>query len=340
MKINYETMKNVCAAPEKQFQNLGVVADTVDGPLIYIDNGSPILGIAHLDSVEDSFHFHVNRIGGDTWVFCPTLDDRLGVYILLYLLPSLGIATDILLTTGEETGKSTAKHFKPPRKYNWMYQFDRKEDDAVHYQYSTKPWLKALKKSGYKDVSYGQASDISKMSHVGCEGVNIGCGYTDYHTIWARANMSQTTQQVKRFQSLYEKYWDVHFPHTPYSPPTSLYSADLGRWIKGRWVENKDLPKCKDCKKIVEVDAFFTNLCHDCAKNYEQCLYCENGYPEGELVEGACPTCYPKQQNNTEFLTEKKCPGCQMRMSRMEIDQWGLCRFCHRDGIPDAGMYG
>ena len=34
--------------------------------------------------------------------FAPQLDDRLGVYCLLGLLPKMGIQLDILLTTGEE----------------------------------------------------------------------------------------------------------------------------------------------------------------------------------------------------------------------------------------------
>ena len=41
------------------------------------------------------------------------LDDRLGAYIILDLLPKLGINVDVLLTVGEEQGRSTANFFAP-----------------------------------------------------------------------------------------------------------------------------------------------------------------------------------------------------------------------------------
>ena len=65
VKINYDQMKAVCLADVDAFKALGVHTETVHGPMIYIDRGSNVLGIAHLDSVQDTKHFYVMNIDGN-----------------------------------------------------------------------------------------------------------------------------------------------------------------------------------------------------------------------------------------------------------------------------------
>ncbi len=55
----------------------------------------------------------------------------------------MGINVDVLLTTGEEMGQSSAAYFDPgEKKYNWMFQFDRGGTDVVTYDYGDKSLYK------------------------------------------------------------------------------------------------------------------------------------------------------------------------------------------------------
>ncbi len=118
-------LRRVCEADEASFgdaydMELVRVLDqpAPDNFYFYKDNGSNVLAVAHLDTVADAderkCRFVVTE-GGGTVVFSRALDDRLGAYIILELLPLLGLKYDILLTVGEESGLSTAAHFEPSR---------------------------------------------------------------------------------------------------------------------------------------------------------------------------------------------------------------------------------
>ena len=80
---------------------------------IVIDRGESVLGVAHLDHVQQAKHFRVEPREEDLVVYNPRLDNRLGVYLLLDLLPELGLGFDVLLTMDEEIGESTASKFAP-----------------------------------------------------------------------------------------------------------------------------------------------------------------------------------------------------------------------------------
>lgn len=181
--------------------------------LIYINNNSPILGIAHLDATMFPTHFAVGDVSfkpNHTCIFSPMVDDRLGVYTLLYLLPKLGINYDILLSEGEEVGDPTSRWFYTKKKYNWMFQFDRKGTDAVHYQFTAPNWLSALRKY-FQRVNTGIFSDIAYMDHLNIQGVNVGTGYYDYTSQHAWASLDDLMDQTQRFKSFYDKYKDVKF---------------------------------------------------------------------------------------------------------------------------------
>ena len=120
--------------PIDAFRSLGTVTETKDGPLIYIDRGSPILGVAHLDTVANGNlpkPKWLNGPDGFPIVNSIALDDRLGAWVLLDLLPSLGLTFDVILCDSEERGRSTAESFQPTREYNWGFEFDRAGTDTV-----------------------------------------------------------------------------------------------------------------------------------------------------------------------------------------------------------------
>ena len=186
---------------------------------VFKDNKAPVLFVAHLDTYAQASHFHVNRINGGQLIMAAQLDDRLGVHIGLDVLPRLGVNMDVLLTTNEERGQSTAEHFVPSKQYNWIVQFDRMHEDAVLYRYDRygieNKWKKALEKAGFK-IGTGSSSDISKMEGLKCKAVNIGCGYDNYHSVFATAWWPSAVGNIRKFVRFYRRYSDTYFPHEEY----------------------------------------------------------------------------------------------------------------------------
>jgi hypothetical protein len=161
-------------------------------------------------------------------IHCATVDDRIGVYMMLYGLPFLGVNCDILLTDYEETGQSTGQWFAPEKDYNWMFQFDRTGADVVCYQYGTDQLTGALSECGFS-VGDGLFSDISFMDHMGCCGFNVGCGMYDYHSPKAYVNINELLLQTALFRYFWTFYGDVSFPHDP-SLVDDRYMWDWQSW--------------------------------------------------------------------------------------------------------------
>lgn len=194
-----------------------------DSLYYYRDNNSKILAVAHLDSVispDRNWTFQKARLGSNaakyTCLWNAQLDDRLGVYIILDLLPKfLGEGQyDILLTNDEETGQSTAANFVPPqgKEYNWMFQFDRRGVGAVLYSYDDKLWRETTGK--HFNIQQGTFSDICKLEGLGCKGINVGTGYHNEHQDLCYMVKEETESQVMRFINFFHENKDVKFPHT------------------------------------------------------------------------------------------------------------------------------
>lgn len=186
----------------------------------HIDRGGTILGVAHCDSVTCGTNAY--RKEGEL-VYSTSLDDRLGVHILLDILPSMGIVCDVLLTDDEESGNSSAQYAELGKQYNWIFQFDRRGTDCVTYEYDSMiPHAK-------KHFQHGQGSfsDICWLEHLGIGGMNIGTGYYNEHTLKSYANLAETMAQVERFRAFYKEYRDIKIPHIPKAKPaTNLWWHD------------------------------------------------------------------------------------------------------------------
>lgn len=169
----------------------------------YQDNGSDILAIAHLDSVQDDGTCIITDTTAGLLACSGALDDRLGVYVILDLLPALGVTCDWLLTTDEEIGQSTADEFVPNKKYKWMFQFDRGGTDVVMYQYETEYLAKLVEDCG-AHVGQGSFSDICLLDHLGVAGFNWGVGYQEYHSARSHAWLDDTFRMVARFVKFYK----------------------------------------------------------------------------------------------------------------------------------------
>ena len=177
----------------------------------FIDNGSDILAVCHLDTVQQGNHFEVAKLEKETLIFNPKLDDRLGVYTILDLLPKLGIKLDILLTENEESGQSTASDFIAEKEYNWIVEFDRKGEGAVLYQFDD--WENTVEK--YFEIGHGSFSDITDLDELGCCAINIGIGYHDCHSSRAFCVLEEYYLQISRFLEFYEENKNTAYPHSP-----------------------------------------------------------------------------------------------------------------------------
>ena len=209
----YECLRQRCLAPIEAFYDEGHVTNTPDGPYIFQDNGANVLAVAHLDTVRHDRHFGIFRDDPDTMFSCQ-LDDRLGAWIALDVLPQRGIAVDVLLTTGEECCRSTAKHFLASKQYNWLVEFDRAGSDVVTYQYEGDEWLAALEMAG-NTIGWGSYSDIAELGHLEVEAVNWGVGYRDNHSFEASCSLSAMRHAVGRFAEFYAAYHGHRFESPP-----------------------------------------------------------------------------------------------------------------------------
>lgn len=176
------------------------------------DQNAPVLAVAHCDYVDcGSNHFLAHK--GKVW--SSRLDDRLGVYVILDVLPALGIDVDILLTDDEEKGQSTAQFFDPAnhhnRAYNWIVQFDRRGMGAVCYDYDAiEPYVQKCFK-----LDYGSFSDICWLEHLGVCGLNVGTAYYNEHTLGSYAVMAQLRDQLRRFSEFYALFANERIAHVP-----------------------------------------------------------------------------------------------------------------------------
>lgn len=203
--------------PISYFEQEGEVTETVNGVFVYkaAEENAKVLAVAHLDSIQQNPHFVEVEHNGNKGYFASRCDDRLGAYVILDLIPELtDLPYDILLTEGEESGRSTAQFFEMPenRKYNWMFEFDREGTDVVMYQYKTTAYAKRLEKLGFK-VGIGSFSDIAYLGHLGITGFNFGTGYYNSHGKTAHFVLDHTLSMTSAFVLFLEKYYHTLMPY-------------------------------------------------------------------------------------------------------------------------------
>jgi hypothetical protein len=199
----------------------GRVMQTTDGPLVWVQTGAPVLAVVHMDFVPVAHKWGFDAKRGR--VYTPRLDDRMGLFVLLDVLPSLGIHVDLLLTDSEEVGRSTARYFTDElgacglleaHPYNWCVQFDRRGDDVVLYDYeASTAWEGALAGHGFR-IGCGSFSDISSLTDLGVCAVNIGCGYHHEHSTRCYGDISELARNVALFESFYRDNAGKRFAFT------------------------------------------------------------------------------------------------------------------------------
>jgi len=220
-----DEIKSYCNANTKSFDKLGIAhKGSVFIPGIPdADNKPRVLAVGHLDCYTGPYYDH------GTSIFSPMLDDRLGVWSICRKLPTLvgGRHYDILLTTGEESGQSTARDFADQTDaYNWIFELDRHGSDAVHYGFTDKEWIGVLEDDGW-DMSSGSFSDICEFEDGLVCAVNFGIGYQREHTLECFVRINQLANQLSRIASFYKMYKDRRFVHSVSAAPVHKYGR---RW--------------------------------------------------------------------------------------------------------------
>lgn len=206
-------IEEVCRASWSWFAGLdgAVVTDGAHGQRILLPGLDPVggsrrvLAVCHLDYVchadKLGWSFAEDALGGSGVITCQALDDRAGAWSLLYGLPRLlgNRPYDILFTTGEETGSSTAMDFQWVNGvYGWMFSMDRRGADAVVYGYQDEQWMSRLTDAGW-DVGMGSYSCIASLEDdADCCGVNFGVGFRDEHSEHCRINLDVLAGQLWR----------------------------------------------------------------------------------------------------------------------------------------------
>lgn len=284
MKINLDTLRAVCAANIHDFAKYGDVVTTKHGMYIFQDNRADVLAVAHLDTVLPFKQFSLRQDKHNKFVFTQTLDDRLGVYLLLHYLKAT-CKYDILLTENEERCMSTARQFTSPRQYNWAFEFDRAGTDVVMYQYENDTMTDAVEDAGFK-VGIGSYSDIADLA-INAGAFNFGTGYYANHLPHAYANLAETKANADKFsQVFYPKYKKQHFEYTEIDftiPHFSARAAGALRW-----------QLCDVCGQMATTDSFGMYLCDNCLrytdsdgeKPYDliECEWCSDWVSPNELT--------------------------------------------------------
>lgn len=192
--------------------------------------GSKILAVAHID-----FHCSGNvHKANAKQVVSSALDDRLGVYLALDLLPKMGVPCDVLLCDDEEMCNSTMRNLGVQflGKYNWIIELDYPGIGATTYDYrSTREAVADI----YGNVARGSFSDISLMSGYSPVGAfNAGVGYRSQHTERCVIELDNLEKCVSLIQAFYAKYGNTRFVEnddiipmefmhdTPPAPPNNV----------------------------------------------------------------------------------------------------------------------
>ena len=258
--IDTKLLEKRCYQTVESFK--GQHVNTPDGPYIFIDNGADILAVAHLDTVLQSVFF----IEQEGFITNPVLDDRLGVHIILDVLPALGLKYDILLTTGEEHCASTAYHFESPKKYKWMFEFDRHGADVVMYHYENGETIEAVQSVGAQ-VGCGSYTDLVDLDSLDCAGFNWGCAYDLEHTYSCYVDLLLCEYMIELFVDFYHKYKSTEFEY-------KQEPADWGWWEEFVG-DDRELEDCEWCGhpnylREVDVEGIPARLCEDCIEYWRK----------------------------------------------------------------------
>lgn len=245
---------------------------------LYPSGKSKILFVAHTDTVNNDPDVALFKFHNQDWLLSNVHDDRIGVYIGKIILPRLGLEDmDVLLTTDEEKGQTTAKEFKPKtHNYNWMFSFDRADDSGAFYGYDDKyqGWEKDVKE--YIKASHGSFSCIKALDHLDIPGINWPNHNSGNHSPSSFINVPKLVEEIERFIQFYTCNLDKKYARLP---EKKTYTAPWSYQSNSHSVSSPDVivthcPKCSEANWLSSVILNSLGF-----PEYGQCTKCKTFFP-------------------------------------------------------------
>jgi hypothetical protein len=232
MKVNLDVLKRLCTMKERKVQRyINKVVPSIDdyGAFMWKQKeGVKILAVAHMDVIFEDSEFRSIKTNNDIIVLSPTLDDRLGIFTILNLLPQYGIEVDMLFTKDEERCMSTAEDFVRicDKDYNLIIEFDRMGTDVVMYDYECNVELKADLESVGFEIGRGTYSDIRELEGLGVSAFNMGIAYHFQHTERCCASLADLARQLEKLKLFHDQFSGKVYEHMPLDDPASTVQDD------------------------------------------------------------------------------------------------------------------
>jgi hypothetical protein len=278
-----------------------------------------VLAVAHRDTVvkSDKHRQYVSH-----WENCKNpddrlndvlisscFDDRIGIFTILHMLPKLGVDVDILFTTDEEIGASSAEYFSAEiareltgykgegSPYSHIVEFDRRGEDVVAYSYEDKSasWKELEKEMKEIGMVIGQGSftDICYLTHLETKAINVGMGTIDEHAKKSYLEIRPYLSNLLRYAKLYHriKGSELSFPHEDAGgkrKTTTTYYGDsaVSKWSKEDWDKwDKQKAEGLDKRRKERQDAW---LCESNDPNCNQVILTELPMKYFSLPVGSC----------------------------------------------------
>lgn len=337
IKLNLDSLRRFCNKSVRSYFSRYSQYANKNKQYIYKDNGSSILAVAHLDTVWDNRRkdekysktvkfAYVKKMDR---VYSPRLDDRLGVYTILELLPKLGVNVDVLLTTDEEIGQSTARNFQTDKKYNWIVEFDRSGVDYVTYQMGS-PTLTSLMHQYDMYEGWGSYTDICDIKGQECVKFNVGVGYYNAHSLSHYMVVTEYLDSIKKFVQFYSDNYDTFLKADD--------DSSYGYYSSYRY-NNAGIYRCDGCNQYKYEDEYtkiynYPRLCTDCEwEYYEGHPLPANSHPSDEE-----PFTWSKDSNL--YGDCDKCNRPDMDLQRTSLNYKGdykyVCSFCLEDYLVQS----
>ena len=241
---------------------------------VYFDNNNPVLLVAHIDTVQTPA-LNADGVSGAGF------DDRLGCFLSLKLMNMYPDYFDVLWCDYEESGRSTATHFKPPHDYNFVIELDREGDDFVDYGLSTNEFQSLFTEVTHIKQSYGSFSDICSLDSVKAAKINLGVGTYLSHSRNSGFNPYECVSQISRMIEFVRLHHHTHFVEGPgwhYSP----YLGYSGYRRAYGWEDDIDERFYSTCTSSSwkDVEAECNNNGLDMDVVYLPCDMCDEPTPE------------------------------------------------------------
>jgi hypothetical protein len=224
------------------------------GRRIFIDRGSDVLFVAHIDTVQTP-RFRKQK---ENKIWAAGLDDRLGCALADHYAREWNV--DLLICDYEESAMSSGSHHDL-KEYNWIAEFDRNGGDVVTYDMENDDWLNCLHK--YFDIGWGTFSDLCSLK-TKCCALNIGIGYKHDHSEDSYVDLCIMNNQIKKFKEFFDVYKDTKFVQDEEKYRNNIYTGWYGNnYTRDSW-SDAEYRECDYCGNLGAEEVHGARICQDC----------------------------------------------------------------------------